>query len=68
MEDNEWVCGKCGMPRNAAANTYRPVERIFLDSPNEPAPRRTEKKGKTACGCTDCGCSYNQPFGCRGNA
>ena len=46
MEDNEWVCGKCGMPRNAAANTYRPVEQIFSDSPNDPAPSRTEKKRK----------------------
>lgn len=46
MEDNEWVCGKCGMPRNAAANTYRPVEPIFSDSPNDPTPSRTEKKKK----------------------
>ena len=46
MEDNEWVCGKCGMPRNAAANTYRPVEPIFSDRPNDPTPSRTEKKKK----------------------
>ena len=46
MEDNEWVCGQCGMPRNAAANTYRPVEPIFSDSPNDPTPSRTEKKKK----------------------
>ena len=46
MEDNEWVCGKCGMPRNAAANTYRPVEPIFSDSPNDSIPSRTEKKRK----------------------
>ena len=46
MEDNEWVCGKCGMPRNAAANTYQPAEPIFSDSPNDPTPSRTEKKKK----------------------
>ena len=46
MEDNEWVCGKCGMPRNAAANTYRPVEPIFSDSPTDSIPSRTEKKRK----------------------
>lgn len=46
MEDNEWVCGKCGMPRNAAANKYRPVEPIFSDSPNDSIPSRTEKKRK----------------------
>lgn len=46
MEDNEWVCGKCGMPRNAAANTYQPAERIFSDSPNDSMPSRTEKKRK----------------------
>lgn len=46
MEDNEWVCGKCGMPRNTAANTYQPPERIFSDSPNDPMPTEMKKKKK----------------------